>query len=100
MLNRWYKILRKVEAASQLRISIGKTHSIGVCQTEVGKGDDTIGNKHCKQDSTSEGPLYVLTRRAPCRPPNDYRINCKAASRSDGDGGTPVAPYCTMAVRA
>src|SRR5207237_9171426 len=60
MLNRWYKILRKVEAASQLRISIGKTHSRGVCQRELGKDNDTIGDKHRKQNTTSEGPLYVL----------------------------------------
>src|SRR2546421_11838735 len=31
---------------------------------------------------------------------NDYRINCKAASHGDEDRGTPVAPYCRMAVRA
>src|SRR5438874_1517676 len=60
MLNRWYKILRKVEAASQLRISIGKTHSRGVCQRELGKDNDTIGDKHRKQNTTSEGPLCVL----------------------------------------
>src|SRR5207302_9133223 len=34
------------------------------------------------------------------RPPNGYRINCKAASHGDGDRGTPLAPYCRMAVRA
>ena len=36
----------------------------------------------------------------PAHRPNDCRINCKAASHSDRDRGTPVAPYCRMAVRA
>src|SRR5205085_4030729 len=33
------------------------------------------------------------SRRA-LRAPNDCRINCKTASHSDGDGGTPPAPHC------
>jgi len=28
----------------------------------------------------------------PFRPPNDVRIDCKAAEHSDGDRGAPVAP--------
>src|SRR5436190_17716253 len=31
--------------------------------------------------------------------PNDCRINCKTASHSDGDRGTPVAPHSRMEVR-
>ena len=40
------------------------------------------------------------TTRRSLSPPNDVRIDCKAAKHGDGDRGTPLAPYSRMEMRA
>ena len=72
---------------------------VGLNSASQDSRDSFFATPHGVETSTG-GLLEELSSRDCDRPANGRRINCKAASHSDGDRGTLPAPYCRMDLRA
>src|SRR5205085_11268280 len=66
---------------------------VGLNSASQDSRDSFFATPHGVETSTG-GLLEALSSPRCDRPANDCRINCKTASHSDGDGGTPPASHC------